>query len=68
MWLHIRIFCYPSGNSTDTPGLTVEGITGLVLLVLAEVMSLMVWVLGIIFMAVWLCCAGKHILVDLVVL
>ena len=66
MWLHITIFCYTSGDSTDTLGLSSEGITGCVLLILAGVMSVMVWVLGITFAAVWLC-FGKHIPVDLVV-
>ena len=65
MYLHIRIICYPSlfisVDSTDTPGQTAEGITGWVLLILTEVILLVVFVLGIIFMAVRLCDAGKHV-------
>ena len=59
------IFCYPSlltsGDSTDTLGLSAEGIAGRVLLILTGVISLVVWILGILFMAVWFCDAGKHI-------
>ena len=65
MWLHIKIICYPSlltsDDSTDTPGLTAEGITGRVLLILTEVISLVVWIIGILFMAVWFYEYGKHI-------
>ena len=71
MWLHIRIICYPllltSGDSTDTPGLSAEGITGRVFLILSEVILLVVWILGIIFMAVRLCDIGKHVPVYLTV-
>ena len=62
MWLHIRIFYYPllftSGDSTDTPGLSAEGITGRVLLILTVVISLVVWALGLCFR---LYDYGKHI-------
>ena len=65
IWLHIRIFCYlsllTSGDSTDTLGLSTEGIAGRVLLILTGVISLVVWILGILFMAVWLYDYGKHI-------
>ena len=65
MWLHIRVFHYPSlltsGDSTDTPGLSAEGITGRVLLILTEVISLVVWVIGIPFMALWIYRGGKHV-------
>ena len=50
-----------SGDSTDTPGLNAEGITGRVLLILTEVISLVVWIIGILFMAVWFYEYGKHI-------
>ena len=32
-----------SGDSTDTPGLSAEGITGRVLLIVSGVMSMLVW-------------------------
>ena len=65
--VHIRIFCYPSlltsGDSTgDTPGLSTEGISGRVLLILTEVIALVVCILGTLFMAVWFYDhGGKHI-------
>ena len=59
------MFCYPSlftsGDSTDTFGLSAEGITGRVLLILTEVVSLVVWVLGIPFMAVLFYDFGKRV-------
>ena len=65
IWLHMVIFCYPSlftsGDFTDTLGLNAEGITGRVLLILTGVISLVVWVLEILFVAVYLYDAGKHI-------
>ena len=50
-----------SGDSTDTPGLSAEGISGRVLLILTEVISLVVLVLWILYMAVWLYGDGKHV-------
>ena len=47
-----------SGDSTDTPGLSAEGITGRVLLILTVVISLVVWALGLCFR---LYDYGKHI-------
>lgn len=62
MYLHIRIILLSIPvDSTDTPGQTAEGITGRVLLILTEVILLVVLALGIIFMAVRLCDAGKHV-------
>ena len=53
--------CYPSGDSTDSLGLTAEGITERVLFILVGLMSLLVWVLEITFTAVCLCYLGKHL-------
>ena len=65
MWLHIVIFCYPSlltsGDFTDTPGLSAEGITGRVLLILTEIVALVVWIIGIPFMGLWINDNGKHV-------
>ena len=60
------MFCYPSlftsGDSTDTFGLNAEGIIGRVLLILTGVVSLVVWILGILFVTVCLYDApGKHV-------
>jgi len=65
MYLHIRIILLSIPvDSTDIPGQTAEGITGRVLLILTEVILLVVLVLGIIFMAVRLCDAGKHVAIS----
>ena len=65
MWLHIKIFHYPSlltsGDSTDTLGLTAEGITGRVLLILTEVTLLVVAVPSLIIAANVLHYDGKHV-------
>ena len=65
MWLHIRIIYYPSlltsGDSTDTPGLTAEGITGRVLLILTEVILLVVAVTSLIIAAKIVHYGGKHV-------
>ena len=37
----------PSDDSTDTPGLSAEGITGRVFLILTEVISLFVWAIAV---------------------
>ena len=54
-----------SGDSTDTPGLSAEGISGRVLLILTEVISLAIWVPWILYMAGHLYDAyvddGKHV-------
>ena len=47
-FVFLRVFCYPllltSGDSTETPGLSAEGIAGRVLLILTEVISMLFWV------------------------
>ena len=56
IWVYMVIFYHPSlltsGDSTDTPGLSAEGITGRVLLILTGVISLVVWILGILLVTV----------------
>ena len=56
IWLHIRTFCYSLlltlGNST---GLSAEGITGRVLLILTEIILLLVWAL-LFAVLVHICC------------
>ena len=59
----MNILLLTSGDFTDTLGLSAEGISGRVLLILAGVISLVVWVLGMLFMAVLLYERGKHVLV-----
>ena len=62
VWLHITIFCYPSLlTSGDSTGLSAEGIVGRLLLILAWVISLVVWVLWLIFTAVFFYDHGKHV-------
>ena len=50
-----------SGDSTDTPGLTAEGITGRVLLILTEVILLAVAVPSLIITAKIVHYGGKHV-------
>ena len=52
-----------TGDSTDTSGLSAEGIAERVLLILAEVLLVVVGVLSFIILATWFCDLGKHILV-----
>ena len=57
------IFCYllllPSGDFTDTAGLSAEGITGRVLLILSAVVQLLVWTVT--FAAVARVLLGVHL-------
>ena len=65
MQLHIRIFNYSllltSGNST---GLSAEGITGRVLLIVTVVIALLVWALLLASCAYLICNGGNHLSVS----
>ena len=59
-------FTTHTGDSTDTSGLSAEGIAEHVLLFLAEVLLVVVGVLSFIILATWFCDLGKHIIVYIV--
>ena len=68
MWLHIRIFSYSllltSGDST---GLSAEGITGRVLLILTDAILLLVFAIMVATCALSLYRDGNHLSVHLAV-
>ena len=67
MWLHIRTFsCSLLLTSGDSTGLSAEGITGRVLLIVTVIIGLLVWALLVTSCAYLICKQGNHLSVHLI--